>query len=1122
MICCVSRIGHDILRVALLGLLLLACGGGGSGDEGADTPDAAALDVLAEAAGDLGDGGATEPLPEILDAHLDVASDGAELIDLPGEDLSPEIGPDTLEVTPSCAAQPEPDAWCADRCQPGPCQSCGCDLDAGACVPLTLAGEACCLDDADCDDDDPYSDDTCPEAGGACAHAPSLAACPGGQDLILLRAAFEPGGPVGVIEVVDDNDPSDLVAWHMDSVDPYEGSTSLYFGDIQCRTVYSGALDVDCLPLDPTGSDAGAVRGRVQTAEISLPEDCGAALRFQARFEGEAPSEPGQLGAPDQLVVSVVVGEAETIVLRSAEVSPDNSTHGEWRAFGADLSTWAGQVVRVAFTYDTLDGYDNLHAGLWLDRIVVRTLPQVRRCSAQQVCDDGDTCSTGTCVWFANAPDFRGVCDFDDPCPACAAEEDCPAAVACEALSCDGRCRYTLDPGCCQDYMAHDEQTWRFDQGWDGWTAEGADAEGADEEVDDEGIGWHWDAEGGDPSPGSLYFGRLLERSYAAEGPVSGAVLAPPVLIPEGPAHRSLHFRLWLSTEWDALAASPPQELDGRDRLEVLVAYDGVRFTVWRSDVIGGSTASETGDGVAFEDVSVDLTPWRGKMIRVGFRFDSGDAEDNDHGGVVIDEVRLSVSCAPACDWASDCDDGLACTADTCAQGVCGHQAVATCCDADEDCDDASPCTSDACDAGVCVHVLGEDPSCCFVGTVPGSGEGFESGSLEGFTLTAPEGATVRWGLRDDRSLSGAYSLWFGNPQTGTYEDIPDVGPPVAATGRVDLPPIQLPVAGTPVLTFGLYLDTDWNATSPNAWTLPGSLLAFDHLSVLANEELVWSSLRYDAAGTTCWGGCAWETFEASLAPFAGQSVVLSFVFDSLDAVDNAHDGPFVDDLAVRSVCAPYDCFSSLECDDPNDPHDACTRDRCVDHQCDFQRTYLSGCCYPVDKETVTFEDGELTLTTSSSSELVTWQTRSRNDGGQAHAGLYALYFGDAVTATYDHPGEPVAGHAIWVVEVPESAGYLLEWWQWLDLAMPDADTPEKDELRVSITPLEGDVEPVIVFSNKPLYGYYQTWRRIRLSLDPWIGQEIAVRFEFASYDALDNEGQGIYLDDLSRYLGCD
>lgn len=61
-----------------------------------------------------------------------------------------------------------------------------------------------------------------------------------------------------------------------------------------------------------------------------------------------------------------------------------------------------------------------------------------------------------------------------------------------------------------------------------------------------------------------------------------------------------------------------------------------------------------------------------------------------------------------------DCDDGDACTVDTCTPGGgCDHAAIAECCDAESDCADDDLCTVDSCQAGVCVHDLSDNPLCC-------------------------------------------------------------------------------------------------------------------------------------------------------------------------------------------------------------------------------------------------------------------------------------------------------------------------------------------------------------------------------------------------------------------------
>lgn len=58
------------------------------------------------------------------------------------------------------------------------------------------------------------------------------------------------------------------------------------------------------------------------------------------------------------------------------------------------------------------------------------------------------------------------------------------------------------------------------------------------------------------------------------------------------------------------------------------------------------------------------------------------------------------------------CDDGRACTVDTCLQGVCSHDASICACTTASDCDDNNPCTDDDCSAadGRCLHAPRNGP----------------------------------------------------------------------------------------------------------------------------------------------------------------------------------------------------------------------------------------------------------------------------------------------------------------------------------------------------------------------------------------------------------------------------
>ncbi len=116
-----------------------------------------------------------------------------------------------------------------------------------------------------------------------------------------------------------------------------------------------------------------------------------------------------------------------------------------------------------------------------------------------------------------------------------------------------------------------------------------------------------------------------------------------------------------------------------------------------------GDTCGE--EGCVPEEV--DPMPWTGTPPTIGM--DAGlDAARLD--GAVDGAVRDGGRDAPIatdCTEDGDCDDGAACTADTCnAAGSCEHVG------SDAACDDGNPCTTDACEVGGCVHPAAVGVSC--------------------------------------------------------------------------------------------------------------------------------------------------------------------------------------------------------------------------------------------------------------------------------------------------------------------------------------------------------------------------------------------------------------------------
>jgi hypothetical protein len=97
-----------------------------------------------------------------------------------------------------------------------------------------------------------------------------------------------------------------------------------------------------------------------------------------------------------------------------------------------------------------------------------------------------------------------------------------------------------------------------------------------------------------------------------------------------------------------------------------------------------------------------------------------------DDGNVcTIDRCDETTGCTAVADGGATCDDGNECTsADACAGTTCEGQPIAGCCRTGADCDDLDDCTVDACESGFCAN---EQKDCsvddrCFAGFCDASG----------------------------------------------------------------------------------------------------------------------------------------------------------------------------------------------------------------------------------------------------------------------------------------------------------------------------------------------------------------------------------------------------------------
>jgi hypothetical protein len=99
---------------------------------------------------------------------------------------------------------------------------------------------------------------------------------------------------------------------------------------------------------------------------------------------------------------------------------------------------------------------------------------------------------------------------------------------------------------------------------------------------------------------------------------------------------------------------------------------------------------------------------------------------------------------APTRCTAASCDDGNACTTDTCnAAGTCTHAPVAGCssCSSNAQCDDGNACTTDVCSAGRCQRQNAADGAACSDGNACNGAETCQAGRCAaGRTLSCDDG----------------------------------------------------------------------------------------------------------------------------------------------------------------------------------------------------------------------------------------------------------------------------------------------------------------------------------------------------------------------------------------------
>lgn len=833
---------------------------------------------------------------------------------------------DNFKVDIACCSV---NADCDDN---SPCTVDSCPGEESLCAFVPITG--CCTKDSQCDDDIPCTVDKCKEL--ECQHidvcCQSDADCDDGDDVctqdmciadlcyFIANGApdccapdvFEEGFEQGQGDWVFENEEA-AFGWHLNDAQAAQGEMALYYGNPEA-TSYGTSNE-----------------GTALSPPIELPSALEVSMSVALWLDTE--------GGFDELFIHVVRDNSEV------QLGEFSGGDGLWETEELDLSSFAGETIRLRFSFDS-DGSVS-GTGVFVDSIVITK----QCCQDDQECDDGNVCTTDSCPGVEADCAFVPVagccvtnvdCNDLDPCTqdvcqdnqcvytdiCCLEDAECDDGDdVCTEDSCEnGFCQFLFQelPGCCQSDFFHDS--------FEGGTL-------AAYEVNNEqsGSGWHLtDAQSNDGA-WSLSFSNPEGTSYTSSA--DGTIKSP--IIPVPAFTKAPVLRFWTRYETESCC----------DKWRVSVEHDGQIVQLQEL----------AGEAWEWQLMEYDVSGYIGQEIRVVFSFHSDGSLNKQ--GVFIDDLRVGQDCCQADDMCDDgnlcttdhcpgvnsyciftpvegccladaeCDDGDECTTDDCLDLQCKF--IPLCCQEDADCDDDNDmCTADSCVQGKCVYELLDESGCCVAELFDA---GFDQGTLADWTVNN-EDEDAGWQVSDAMAHLGAACLAYTNDDASTYGS--------NSEGQITSPPLDLaPLVVKPALSFWARYETE---------------ACCDKWSVFVVRE-GGADLLGEFGGSVD----EWEHHQFDLSPYVGQTISVRFEFSSDGSVSK--QGVFIDTLKVLQLGC---CNENADCEDDNpctvtscpaqgaycvveavpgccqklhdcDDGDPCTEESCIGHECH----YVDLCC---------------------------------------------------------------------------------------------------------------------------------------------------------------------------------
>ena len=400
-----------------------------------------------------------------------------------------------------------------------------------------------------------------------------------------------------------------------------------------------------------------------------------------------------------------------------------------------------------------------------------------------------------------------------------------------------------------------------------------------------------------------------------------------------------LHFWLWLDTEppyadtlpkgtctTPCVAGAACIQVNGqsqcvpeKDVLTVVVLQGEVATPVFSSLQIGKTTKGQ------WLHVAVDLSKWAGQSVKAQWNFATGTNLKNGYEGIYLDDLVIETNCTEKgafCDDKAPCqDDANGCTQDVCtkyannaALGVCFADKKTGCCTVTSECEDGNACTLDSCSAGQCQWKPDAAKPACCKPEVLAPLEDFESGTLDVWSVFESNSTVAKWRLHPTGGNAGQ-ALYFGTEALDGYAD-PALGKDVGPKGTICMEKAKLKQGSLhDLLTFDLQMETEWSGLPKASYKNPpvAGGKKFDALAVSVYHNgtfsEVWSS---DAVLGTTAG--QWLPVTVALDAFQGQTVQLCFAFDTGDGAVNDKAGVRLDNVLLKVACSKKPCYFATEC----------------------------------------------------------------------------------------------------------------------------------------------------------------------------------------------------------------